>query len=115
LFKFGLPVSFSFWPAAYIYVRSVLLGELKFRKYDWWMLVPAVMYTIILFPFYIMSADEKRAIISEFLKDQYITVQVGEGMITHSFFHFSGSHGQLFFDFKFQTLSRNSKKIRRRE
>jgi AraC-like DNA-binding protein len=111
LFKIGLPISFLILPAAYIYVRSVLLGELKFRKYDWWMLVPAVLYTIILFPFYIMSAEEKRAIISEFLKDQSLRSQVGEGMLPpfiFSFFRIGWS--TLFLILNFRIIARFKKK-----
>lgn len=53
------PFTFLVGPFAYIYIRSVLNDELKFKKNDWVLFIPALLILINFIPFYILSNPEK--------------------------------------------------------
>jgi AraC-like DNA-binding protein len=53
------PTTFLIAPAAFIYIRSILNDELKFRKYDWLFLIPAILVLINFIPYYLLPLREK--------------------------------------------------------
>jgi AraC-like DNA-binding protein len=53
------PTTFLLGPVVFIYTRSVLNDELKFRKYDWLLLIPAVLTLINFIPYYFLPIREK--------------------------------------------------------
>jgi AraC-like DNA-binding protein len=79
--KVALPFSLLPYPVAWLYIRSVLLGELKFRKYDWLLLLPALIFAINLLPYYIMPIDEKRAYLIKYYNSSLLKTSDGEGYL----------------------------------
>lgn len=65
LFKLGSPLYYVMGPCSYLYVRSVILDEGKFRKWDWLHFLPAIFHFIELMPFYLTDAEAKRQTIRE--------------------------------------------------
>ena len=59
LLRIFAPTTFLIGPLAYIYIRSVLKDEIKFRKSDWLLFIPALLTFINFIPFYALSAQEK--------------------------------------------------------
>lgn len=88
LHKLALPFSLLIAPFAYLYLRSILLGELNFRKYDWLLLLPAALYTINLIPYYTMPFAEKQAHLIEFYKDKSLQGLFNEGIFSAHVFPF---------------------------
>jgi AraC-like DNA-binding protein len=72
--------SFSFAPFAYLYVRSVLEQAYRFKKWDFLLFLPAVLYTASLLPFYLQSAEQKRIFLEEVIKDPGLILREPEGI-----------------------------------
>jgi len=66
------PTTFLVGPLAFVYIRSVLNDELRFRKYDWLMLIPAILALVNFIPYYLLPTAEK---INYLNKNFYNTVQ----------------------------------------
>jgi len=88
LHKIATPFSLLIYPFAYLYVRSVLLGELRFRKNDWWLLIPAVLYAINLVPYYLMPLEEKKALVTAIYKNSALISRFSEGIFPAYVFSF---------------------------
>lgn len=73
LYKIPAPLTFLIAPLAYLYVRSTLNGEQKFRKYDWLHLVPFVVFALNYLPFYLMPYDQKYSIVQGIVTDFSLT------------------------------------------
>lgn len=82
------PFSMLIAPLSYIYIRSVLFQEFKFRKYDWLVLVPALLLLINLVPYYLMPLAEKKAYLQQYYQDSSIRVQSSSGILPAYFFSF---------------------------
>ncbi len=80
MFRVVTPFSLLITPAAYLYVRSVLKGEFSFRRNDWWLLVPALLYAINLIPFYALSYQEKTDYLKRLFSNKALQAQLGEGI-----------------------------------
>jgi len=76
------------YPLAYLYIRSLLLGELKFRKNDWWLLVPAVLYAINLLPYYGMPIAQKKLLLTAIHNDNRLIARYSEGIFPAFVFSF---------------------------
>jgi AraC-like DNA-binding protein len=87
-YKVSAPFSLLITPAAYLYVRSILQGELKFRKYDWLLLLPTVLFAIDLMPFYFMAIEEKKILVIGYLKNKSLQAQFSEGVLPPYVFSF---------------------------
>lgn len=68
-------------PLTYIYVRSVLEQQFKFKKYDFLFFVPALLLTLQLVPFYILPANEKIKIITPQMVNKSIIAREPEGLL----------------------------------
>ncbi len=88
LHKMATPFSLLIYPLAYLYIRSVLQGEIKFRKYDWLLLIPAILYAINLVPYYLMPIEEKRVIITAIHKNSALISRFSEGIFPAYVFSF---------------------------
>jgi len=82
------PFSLLITPAAYLYVRSVLQQELQFKKRDWLLLVPAVLYAINLIPLYTLTNEEKRIYLMEFFKNKSLQAHISDGIFPAYVFSF---------------------------
>jgi AraC-like DNA-binding protein len=58
-------ISFLYMPISYVYVRSVLRQSFRFEKWDFLLLLPAIIYTASFIPFYVKSAAEKLAFMDQ--------------------------------------------------
>lgn len=79
--KIPIPFSLLVAPAAYLYIRSVLKGELKFEKNDWLLLLPSILFTINLLPYFYMPNAEKKVYLLEYYKQSALRSSDGEGML----------------------------------
>ena len=97
--KMAIPFSLLIAPVAYLYMRSVLNGELTYRKYDWLLLLPAILFAMNLWPYYTMPIAEKRAYLEEFYKDSSLRSKESEGLLPAYFFYFIRAVWSIFFIF----------------
>jgi AraC-like DNA-binding protein len=67
-------------PLMYVYVRSVLYQEFRFRSNDALFFIPAVLIFIHFIPFYILSGEEKRAIIARMLINKKLALIEVDGL-----------------------------------
>lgn len=65
-FRATMPFRYLIGPAVFLFIRALLLDENKFRKYDWFHLIPFVFHYIILLPFLSSNASIKLEIIKSF-------------------------------------------------
>jgi AraC-like DNA-binding protein len=78
-------------PLLYLYVRSILYQEFRLRQHDALLFIPAVLLFIHFIPFYILSGEEKRAIIAQMFSNKKLALievdglfPTGVGMIIRS-------------------------------
>ncbi|MEY2902284.1 MAG: hypothetical protein RLY89_1390 [Bacteroidota bacterium] len=86
--KIPIPFSLLVAPTAYLYVRSVLKGELKFKKYDWLLILPSILFAINLLPYYFLPNVEKKIYLLEYYKQSALRSSDGEGMLPAFVFPF---------------------------
>ena len=87
MYRIGSPLYYLIPACSYLYVRSVLLDETRFRKYDWLHFIPALINLIDLLPFYFTDIETKRAIANTITTDFNQSYQKGSGLIP-AFWHF---------------------------
>ena len=82
-----IPASFSaLIPALiYLYVRSVLNQEFGFRPNDSLFAIPTVLIFVHFLPFYMLSGDEKRVIISQLMADRKLALIEIDGLFPFGF------------------------------
>jgi AraC-like DNA-binding protein len=81
---YRLPVFFSLTvaPLSYLYVRTVLEQQYRFRSYDILFFVPAFLYTFSMMPMYLMPTKEKLDIIKRAMLDKTSFInEKGEGIL----------------------------------
>jgi AraC-like DNA-binding protein len=82
------PTTLLLFPLSYLYVRSVLNGENAFRKYDWIIVIPSILYTINLIPVYILSSEEKLVLIQNYLNYPSLQSKFNDGFLPPYLFPF---------------------------
>lgn len=87
IFRIGSPLYYLIPCCSYLYVRSVLLDETKFRKYDWLHFIPAVLNVIDLLPYYFTDVETKRAVADAIVNNFNMSYQKGSGIVP-AFWHF---------------------------
>ena len=97
LHKIAIPFSLVIAPAAYLYIRTVLKGELNYRKYDWLLLLPAILYAINLWPYYSMPLAEKKAYLAEYYQKSSLRSSESEGFLPAYVFYFIRVGWSIFF------------------
>jgi AraC-like DNA-binding protein len=75
-------------PAIYLYIRAVLLTEFRFKKYDWFFTIPAILFAINLLPYYVMPSNEKYVYLIEYYKKSSLRASDGEGFLPAFVFSF---------------------------
>ena len=81
LFRLPSPFFYLALATSYLYVRSVIHDETRFRKFDMIHFLPAMLNVVELMPFYLKPAVEKRVIIERLLENPDLIVQMNEGML----------------------------------
>jgi AraC-like DNA-binding protein len=69
-------------PFLYVYVRNTFYPGKIWRDKDWWLLAPAVFYIIDLFPYFILSGEEKAKRLPVIFGDNHARWRVDEGWIS---------------------------------
>lgn len=87
IFRIGSPLYYLIPCCSYLYVRSVLLDEVKFRKYDWLHFIPAVLNVVDLLPYYFADVETKRAVADAIVNNFNMSYQKGSGIVP-AFWHF---------------------------
>ncbi|QBN17725.1 helix-turn-helix domain-containing protein [Flavobacterium nackdongense] len=87
LLRVFAPFSFLLGPLVFVYIRSILNDELKFKRLDWILLIPAILVFINFIPFYLLPSVEK----IEYLNKNYyskIGIQdIGEGILPNILYY----------------------------
>ena len=66
-------------PMLYLYVQSILNQQFKLRFRDYFLFIPAITYTINFLPFYLLSTEDKRALIVKMLINKQLVAQEIDG------------------------------------
>ena len=85
LFKSAAPINFLIPPFAYIYIRSVLKDEQKFKASDYYHFIPAILVFINYIPVYFMPATEKQALVQSIVDDFSHAYLSGNGYISDKY------------------------------
>jgi AraC-like DNA-binding protein len=85
LFKTAAPVNFLIPPFAYIYIRSVLRDEQKFKAIDYIHFIPALLVFANYIPVYFMPAAEKQTLLENIIKDFSQSYLSGNGFIAEKY------------------------------
>ncbi len=80
-YRISSPFTYLIAPFAYLYVRSLLYQEIWFRPYDWIHLLPFGLHALELIPFFLLSAEEKRALLEILLNQKELMAQFNEGIL----------------------------------
>jgi AraC-like DNA-binding protein len=87
IFRIGSPLYYLIPPCSYIYVRSILYDEGRFRKRDWLHFLPAALHFIELIPFYLSDTETKRRVVEAISTNITSGAFMGSGLIP-AFWHF---------------------------
>ena len=89
IFKTAAPVNFLIPPFAFIYIRSVLKDEQKFRATDYLHFIPAFFVFVNYVPVYFMPAAEKQTLLQNIMKDFSLSYLTGNGYIAEKYLFFA--------------------------
>jgi AraC-like DNA-binding protein len=87
LLRVFAPTTFLVGPAAFVYIRSVLNDELKFRKYDWLLLIPAILAMINFIPYYLLPINEKINFLNNSFYNNVHRPDSGRGLLPGSIYY----------------------------
>jgi AraC-like DNA-binding protein len=73
--------AFSVPAFAYLYVRTVLDQEFKFRKTDIFFFLPAILFTLSMVPFYLTDTAGKLQVVRNFMADKTLISSEPEGSL----------------------------------
>jgi AraC-like DNA-binding protein len=79
--RFGLPFQYLAAPFFYLYIRATLCSEMKYRKWDWLLFLPAVLHFVEFIPFYLTPTAEKTAYIKFIFSNPKLLQQQNEGFL----------------------------------
>jgi AraC-like DNA-binding protein/bacteriorhodopsin len=75
-----LPAPFSF-----LYVRSVLNQEYRFRRHDWLFFLPSLLFILSMLPFYLQPASAKMELINQIVANNDLIAQEPENILPGGF------------------------------
>jgi len=81
LFRITKPLNYALPVFVYLYVRSHVYNELKFRRTDWMFFIPAILHGIELVPFYMMPFANKQNYVEAFYANMNSGLQHTEGIL----------------------------------
>jgi AraC-like DNA-binding protein len=100
------PTTFLLGPVVFIYVRSVLKDEIKFRKYDWLLLIPGILTIINFIPYYKLPEIEKLNYLNEHFYSQKPSQDSGRGILpTTTYYIIRVCWSGIFLFFTFRMIS----------
>lgn len=110
LHKIAIPFSLLIAPVSYLYIRTILHGELTYRKYDWLFLLPAILFAINLWPYYTMPIADKKAYLLEYYQKSSLRSSDSEGFLPAYIFQLIRAGWSVFFIMLNHHLIRRFKK-----
>ena len=81
LYKTAVPTNYLAAPMSYLYIKSVLNNEFKFKKWDMLHFIPFFLFIINHIPFYILPINEKIEIIRAAILDWSNAYKVQTGLL----------------------------------
>jgi AraC-like DNA-binding protein len=75
-------------PFLYVYVRNSFYPGKLWREKDWWLLLPAVFFIIDLFPYFLLSGEEKVKMIRVIFGNNEARWRIEEGWMSPYWLHF---------------------------
>lgn len=112
-FRIGSPLYYLIPPCAYMYVRSILFDETRFRKWDWLNFLPAALNLIELIPFYLEDTETKRKAVEAVASNISAIAYMGSGVIPALWhFHLRALLGVAYLFPQWRLLSRFFKSSR---
>jgi AraC-like DNA-binding protein len=95
--KMAIPFSLLIAPFAFLYIRAILNGELTFRKHDWLLLLPAILFALNLWPYYTMPIADKKAYLVEYYQKSSLRSSDSEGFLPAYIFQFIRAGWSIYF------------------
>lgn len=86
LYRIFLPLTAAGAGVAYLYIKSVLSDDLSFHKKDLWHTIPFFLCLIQYLPYYLSSAEEKKAIITRLLDQKTTEYVMNIGLFEEQYF-----------------------------
>ncbi len=87
LYKSAAPITFLISPLGYLYVRSVLFNEVRFKKIDLLHTLPFLFFTLNYLPFFASPTESKLAILTDTLLDRNEAVTTQLGLLPETVFY----------------------------
>ena len=87
LYKSAAPITFLISPLGYLYVRSVLFNEVRFKKMDLLHALPFLIFTLNYLPFFASPTESKLAILNATLLDRNEAVTTQLGLLPETVFY----------------------------
>ncbi|MDC8001185.1 hypothetical protein POV26_09055 [Aequorivita todarodis] len=81
LFRATFPLHYAIPPIFYLYVRSALFNEKRFRRFDWVLFVPACLHLLEFMPYYMLGANEKIEMLKNLYKDPAKLADHSQGLL----------------------------------
>lgn len=81
------PTTFLIAPAAYLYFRSVVHNEMKFKKWDFLLCIPALLTIINFLPYYLLPLSEKVELLQQTFYSQTPHPDPGIGYLPSNAFY----------------------------
>lgn len=81
LYKTGVPTNYLAAPLSYLYLKSVLNNEFKFKKWDMLHFIPFFIFILNHLPFYTLPSNEKLVIIKGAIQDWSNAYKVQTGIM----------------------------------
>lgn len=81
------------FPFLYLYIRNTFYPGQLWRKRDWWLITPLVFYIIDLFPFFMLSGQEKAKLIPAMYSNNQLRWRLDQGWISPYWLHFALLYG----------------------
>ncbi len=78
---------YLFFPFLYFYTRNTFYPGIRWRKTDWFFLIPCLFYVIDMMPFFLADPAYKLSVMGANIKDRSFIFVMREGWITHNDFH----------------------------
>ncbi len=89
LYGTTVPLVYLFRPVSYLYVRSMLTKKITFKKWDYILILPAVLYVFDVMPYLMTSFDNKLRLAYLLIEDQNNMFRHPITYVTTPTFHFA--------------------------
>ncbi|MET0395017.1 MAG: helix-turn-helix domain-containing protein [Chitinophagaceae bacterium] len=108
IYRIGSPLYYLIGPCSYLYTRSIVRDESRFRKWDWLHFLPALLHFAELIPFYIADAETKRKAVESIIQNFNNSYQKASGLLPALWhFLFRPVHAGIYLVFQWILLLRS--------